>query len=59
MFLWRALKPKDIVATVLALKSGTKNKHEPGPRSLRANKASNVKVVAKPVAAGKLVKPDL
>ena len=59
MFLWRALKPKDIVAAVLAVKSGTKNKHEPGPRSSRANKASNVKVVAKPVTAGKLVKSDL
>ena len=59
MFLWRALKPKDIVAAVFAVKSGTKNKHEPGPMSSRANKASNVKVVAKPVTAGKLVKSDL
>ena len=56
MFLGRALKPKDIVATVLAEKSWTKNKHEPGPRSSRADKASNVKFVAKLVAAGKLVK---
>jgi hypothetical protein len=59
MFLWRALKPKDIVAAVFAVKSGTRNKHEPGPMFSRAHKASNVKVVAKPATAGKLVKSDL
>ena len=58
MFLWRALKPKDIVRAIVAVKAGTKKHHEPRPMSLTTNKVSNVTVVPQPVTPVDLAKSD-
>ena len=58
MFLWRALKPRDIVRAILAVKAGTKKHHESRPMSLRINKVSNVTVVPQPVITVDLAKSD-
>ena len=58
MFLWRALKPRDIVRAILAVKAGKKKQHEPRTMSLTTNKISNVTVVPQPVTAVDLAKSD-
>ena len=58
MFLWRALKPRDIVRAILAVKAGTKKHNGSRPMSLKINKVSNVTVVPQPVTTVDLAKSD-
>ena len=59
MFLWRALKPADIVTAILRVKSAIKNDHEPDPKSLGASNATRVEVLAKPTIIVKSDKVDI